>query len=161
MINPVIGAPMNTCSVSGRLTWDPELRYQPNGKPELSLRVTVPNGERDGKRFYLPFDVTVFGKDCETLAVSLERDDLVELTGQNAWPKPSRKPGGAAIPAVICFSVTKLSGAAGLEHEAAPEYATDGSSGPPQDPPPAPESKKGKPRYAKYRPEPGAPHHDH
>jgi hypothetical protein len=39
---------MNACSLSGRLTWRPELRYQSSGKPELSLRLSVPNGERDG-----------------------------------------------------------------------------------------------------------------
>jgi hypothetical protein len=32
---------MNVCSLSGRLTWPPELRYQANGKPELSLRLSV------------------------------------------------------------------------------------------------------------------------
>jgi single-stranded DNA-binding protein len=116
---------MNTCNLSGRLTWDPQLRYQSSGKPELSLRVAVPNGERDGKRFYLPFDVTVFGHACELLAESLERDDLVELTGQTTWPKPSKKPGGAAIPAVVCFSVTKLAGSLSGEHEPSPAYSTE------------------------------------
>jgi hypothetical protein len=126
---------MNVCSLSGRLTWPPELRYQANGKPELSFRLSVPNGERDGKRFFLPFDVTVYGQSCESLAESLERDDLVELTGQNTWPKPSRKPGGAAIPAVICFGVTKLSGSVlsrtqgGCRTEITPPQLSQGRSG--------------------------------
>jgi single-stranded DNA-binding protein len=119
---------MNVCSVSGRLTWQPELRHQPNGKPELSLRLSVPNGERDGKRFFLPVDVTVFGQACESLAECLEPNDLVELTGQMTWPKPSRKPGGSAIPAVVCFGVTKLSGAASTEHERSPEYVSEVAS---------------------------------
>jgi hypothetical protein len=37
---------MNVCSLSGRLTWRPELCYQASGKPELTFRLTVPNGER-------------------------------------------------------------------------------------------------------------------
>jgi single-stranded DNA-binding protein len=117
---------MNVCILSGRLTWQPELRYQPNGKPELSLRLSVPNGERDGKRFFLPFDVTVYGQSCEILAECLEPDDLVELTGQTTWPKPSRKPGGKPIPAVICFGVTKLSGSASGGHEADAEDPHEG-----------------------------------
>jgi hypothetical protein len=42
------GHAMNVCILSGRLTRPPELRYQANCKPELTLRLTVPNGERDG-----------------------------------------------------------------------------------------------------------------
>lgn len=117
---------MNTCSLSGRLTWDPELRYQASGKPELYLRVAVPNGSKDGTPFYLPFDITVYGKDCEPLAESLVAGDLVELTGQNSWPKAPRKPGGKWIPAAICFSVTRLTGSATREHEPAPEYGHEG-----------------------------------
>jgi single-stranded DNA-binding protein len=117
---------MNTCTLSGRLTWDPELRYQANGKPELLLRVSVPNGEREGKQFYLPYDVTVYGQSCEPLAESLEAGDLVEVTGQNAWPKAPRKPGGKWIPAAICFGVTRLSGPALSEHEQPPEYGQEG-----------------------------------
>ena len=81
------------------------MRYQANGKPELHLRVAVPNGEREGTQFFLPFDVIVYGKDCEPLAELLEAGDLVELTGQNAWPKAPKEPGGKWIPAVICFGV--------------------------------------------------------
>jgi hypothetical protein len=137
------------------------LRYQANGKPELSIRVSVPNGERDGKRFYLPFDVTVYGQACESLAESLERDDLVELTGQNAWPKPSRKPGGAAIPAVICFGVTKLSGSASGEHEQAPPYGQEGDDAalPLQAPKAVAEPKPRRPHYPKVTREPWQPEH--
>ena len=106
---------MNVCSLSGRLTWQPELRYQANGKPELYLRVSVPNGEQEGQQFFLPYDVLVYGKDCEPLAEQLEAGDLVELTGQNAWPKAPRKPGGKWIPAAICFGVTRLSGSAATD----------------------------------------------
>jgi hypothetical protein len=152
---------MNACSLSGRLTWPPELRYQANGKPELSLRLSVPNGERDGKRFFLPFDVTVYGQSCESLAESLERDDLVELAGQNTWPKPSRKPGGAAIPAVICFSVTKLSGSVLSEHECSPEYGQeeDEVSVSTEVPKVVAERKPRRPHYPKATREPWRPEH--
>jgi single-stranded DNA-binding protein len=139
---------MNTCSLSGRLTWDPELRYQSSGKPELYFRLSVPNGGREGTQFYLPYDIVVYGKDCEPLAESLVAGDLVELTGQNAWPKAPRKPGGKWIPAAICFSVTRLSGPALSEHEPAPEYEREGDDvAVPSDAPepvPAPPAKKGK-----------------
>jgi single-stranded DNA-binding protein len=118
---------MNVCSLSGRLTWRPELRYQSNGKPELTFRLTVPNGERDGTQFYLPYDITVYGNQCEPLAELLDAGDLVELTGQNARPKLPTKPGMKPIPAAICFSVTRLSGTASGEHEASPEYPHEGS----------------------------------
>ena len=88
------------------------MRYKPNGKPELSLRLSVPNGERDGKRFFLPVDVTVYGQACEGLAEALERDDLVELTGQTTWPKPSKvvplfsfETGHVSSPRVAHFSL--------------------------------------------------------
>jgi hypothetical protein len=100
---------MNVSHYSGRIsTRGVELRYQSNGKPELTFTLRVPNGERDGKRFTLPVAVTVYGHVCEDLAASLEPNDLVELTGQNTWPKPATKPGGAAIPAAVCFGVTRL-----------------------------------------------------
>jgi hypothetical protein len=80
----------------------------------------VPNGERDGVQFVLPYDVTVYGQSCEPLFESLEVGDLVELSGQNARPKLPTKPGGKPIPAAICFSVTRLSGSDATEHEASP-----------------------------------------
>jgi hypothetical protein len=137
------------------------LRYQANGKPELSLRLSVSNGERDGKRFSLPVDVTVFGQACESLAESLERDDLVELTGQTTWPKPSRKPGGTAIPAVVCFGVTKLSGVASTEHERSPEYVSEevevASPTETHEPAAEPPAKPRKPRYSKALGKPWTP----
>jgi hypothetical protein len=100
---------MNSSHYSGRIsTRGVELRYQANGKPELSFLLLVPNGERDGKKFTFPVAVTVYGHSCEDLAASLEPHDLVELTGQNAWPKPATKPGGSAMAAVVCFGVTQL-----------------------------------------------------
>jgi single-stranded DNA-binding protein len=118
IVNPVAGESMNVCSLSGRLTWRPELRYRADGKPELTFRLTVLNGERDGTQFYLPYDITVYGNQCEPLAELLDAGDLVELTGQNARPKLPTKPGMKPIPAAICFSVTRLSGSASGEHEA-------------------------------------------
>jgi hypothetical protein len=64
---------MNVCSLSGRLTWRPALRYQANGKPELTFRLTVPNGERDGTQFSLPYEIIVYGNQCEPLAELLNR----------------------------------------------------------------------------------------
>jgi single-stranded DNA-binding protein len=122
IVNPVAGESMNVCSLSGRLTWRPELRYRADGKPELTFRLTVLNGERDGTQFYLPYDITVYGNQCEPLAELLDAGDLVELTGQNARPKLPTKPGMKPIPAAICFSVTRLSGSASGEHEADAEY---------------------------------------
>jgi hypothetical protein len=64
IVNPVAGESMNVCSLSGRLTWRPELRYRADGKPELTFRLTVLNGERDGTQFYgcvPPFTQGVIG----------------------------------------------------------------------------------------------------
>ena len=110
---------MNVSHYSGRISnRGVELRYQASGKPELSFLLLVPNGERDGKRFTLPVGVTVYGHMCEDLAASLEPNDLVELTGQNTWPNSATKRGGAAIPAVVCFGVTRLAEAAMGERSA-------------------------------------------
>ena len=156
---------MNSCTLSGCLTWNPELRYQSNGKPELYIRVAVPNGEKEGTQFFLPFDVTVFGKDCEPLAKVLEAGDLVELTGQNAWPKAPRKPGGKWIPAAICFGVTRLAGAVVSAHEPSPEYG-HGREGEDaavrsEASEPVPQRKPRKPTYPKALREPWTPAGQH
>jgi single-stranded DNA-binding protein len=148
-------ASMNVCSLSGRIAYRPELRYQASGKPELSLRISVPNGKRDGQQFFLPYDVTVYGQSCEPLAELLEAGDLVELTGQNARPKLPTKPGGKPIPAAICFSVTRLSGSDATEHEASPAYGS-GAEQPAitqeavSVPEPKPPVKKGRARYPQH-----------
>jgi hypothetical protein len=100
---------MNVSMISGRIDRrGVELRYQSNGKPELSFTLLIDNGERDGKKFTLPVAVTVYGSTCEGLATSLEAEDLVELTGKLTWPKAPKKPGGNAMPAVVCFDVQRM-----------------------------------------------------
>jgi single-stranded DNA-binding protein len=158
-VNP-IGESMNVCCLSGRLTRRPELRYQASGKPELTLSLTIPNGERDGTQFYLPYDVTVYGQDCEPLAESLDEGDLVELTGQNTRPKLPAKPGMKPIPAAICFHVTRLSAAAATEHERSPEYGHEVEvASPTETPEPRtePPSKSRRPRVPKIAQRPWVP----
>src|SRR5207237_503056 len=79
---------MNTISVIGRLTKDPELRHLPSGTELCSLRIAVDRAgmkqddDSIGAGF---FDVTLWGKTAEVAAQYLAKGKQVGITGELRW----------------------------------------------------------------------------
>lgn len=83
---------INTATLVGRLTRDPELRHTAGGTPVANIAVAInsrekdPSGEWADRADY--FDVTVFGNQAETVAQYLAKGRLVGVTGrlrQDRW----------------------------------------------------------------------------
>jgi single-strand DNA-binding protein len=72
-------ADMNSINVTGRLTFDPELRYTQNGDPVGNLRIAI-NGFNDDDVVFI--DVTVWGKSAESCANNLTKGRKVGVTGR-------------------------------------------------------------------------------
>lgn len=84
---------INTATVSGNLTRDPEVRHTPSGMPIVSLAVAYnerrknqQTGDFDDVAHF--FDITVFGKFGEAAAKGLGKGDPVVVSGrleQRRW----------------------------------------------------------------------------
>ena len=88
-------AGLNTCSLIGNLTRDPEKRITPNNKTVVSFGIAVnrqyknPKGETVKEVSF--FDITVFGNQAESCATYLTKGRPVGITGelrQNRWTTP-------------------------------------------------------------------------
>jgi single-strand DNA-binding protein len=79
--------PVNSVTLAGRLTRDPQLRYLPNGRPVCDMRLAV-NGSGDAVTF---IDVATFGKPAEACAQYLSKGREVAVTGSlvyRQWQAP-------------------------------------------------------------------------
>jgi single-strand DNA-binding protein len=83
-------ADLNSVTVTGRVTMDPELRETRTGTPLVNLRVVVNDavrnsetGEWDQKANFI--NVTVFGPSAENLAKSLTKGSRIAVDGRLSW----------------------------------------------------------------------------
>ena len=80
---------LNSCTISGNLTRDPELRTTPGGTSVASLRIASNRRQKDGSGEWIDvagyFDVTVWGGRGEFVADKLAKGDKVYATGRLEW----------------------------------------------------------------------------
>lgn len=87
---------MNTVSLTGRLTRDPELRELPDGTPVCSMRIAVDQMGRGDAAGYI--NVTSFGASGEACAKVLAQGWLVAVAGRldyHQWTGADDKPRSA------------------------------------------------------------------
>jgi len=74
---------MNTISLIGRLTRDPELRRTTGGTPTTTLRLAVPRRKREGEdQGAVYVDVVAFARQAEAVAEYLTKGRQVAVTGR-------------------------------------------------------------------------------
>lgn len=83
-------ADLNRVTLVGRLTRDPEVRHLRSGDPVASLRVAVTSRARDGESGQWTdrpnyFDVTVFGRQAETVSNYLSKGRRIGIDGRLSW----------------------------------------------------------------------------
>lgn len=79
---------MNSVSIVGRLTRDPELRTTPSGTDVCSLRVAVDRAgskQDDGSIGAGFFDVTLWGKTAQIASEHLSKGRQVAISGELRW----------------------------------------------------------------------------
>jgi single-strand DNA-binding protein len=82
-------ADLNRVTIVGRLTRDPELRHTAAGDPIANMRVAVSSRARDehgnwGDRSNY-FDVTVFGRQAESITTYLAKGRRIGVDGRLSW----------------------------------------------------------------------------
>ncbi|HEY1357054.1 MAG TPA: single-stranded DNA-binding protein [Thermoleophilaceae bacterium] len=80
---------MNSISITGRLTRDPELRATPNGTSVTTLRIASPRARKRDEVDY--FGVTAWSGLAESCAEHLEKGRLVHIVGRieyREWNDP-------------------------------------------------------------------------
>lgn len=89
---------MNSVTLGGNLTRDPELRYTQGGAAVLSMSVAVNESRKDGNGEWTEYpnyiDMTLFGKRAESVSDYLSKGTYVAVTGrlhQNRWEKDGQK----------------------------------------------------------------------
>lgn len=107
-----MAADLNRVTLVGRLTRDPELRHLPGGDPVCALRLAVSSRVRQddgswGDRGNY-FDVTVFGRQAESLAAHLARGRRIGVDGRLSWREwtardGARRQGVEVIAAEVVF----------------------------------------------------------
>jgi len=89
---------INSVTLVGRLTRDPELRHLPSGTPVLQLGLAVNGRQKDeaGNWTDKPnfFDVKVFGNQAEMLANHLAKGRRVGIDGRLDWSSWEAQDGG-------------------------------------------------------------------
>jgi single-strand DNA-binding protein len=71
---------VNSISITGRLTRDPELRTTPSGTAVTTLRIASPRARKRDEVDY--FDVTAWSGLAESCAEHLEKGRLVHIVGR-------------------------------------------------------------------------------
>lgn len=99
---------MNTIAIKGRLGADPELRYGPDGKPRLSMRIADGMKRKDGTEETLWWSATVFGDAAEALADTLRKGAKVSVTGRAEVKPVLRKDGTAGAYLDVVFARVAL-----------------------------------------------------
>jgi single-strand DNA-binding protein len=89
---------LNSVTLGGNLTKDPELRYTQGGTAVLSMSVAVNESRKDGNGEWTDYpnyiDMTLFGKRAESVSDYLSKGTYVAVTGrlhQNRWEKDGQK----------------------------------------------------------------------
>jgi single-strand DNA-binding protein len=89
---------LNSVTLGGNLTRDPELRYTQGGTAVLSMSVAVNESRKDGNGEWTDYpnyiDMTLFGKRAESVSDYLSKGTYVAVTGrlhQNRWEKDGQK----------------------------------------------------------------------
>lgn len=89
---------LNSVTLGGNLTRDPELRYTQGGTAVLSMSVAVNESRKDGNGEWTDYpnyiDMTMFGKRAESVSDYLSKGTYVAVTGrlhQNRWEKDGQK----------------------------------------------------------------------
>ena len=89
---------LNSVTLGGNLTRDPELRYTQGGTAVLSMSVAVNESRKDGNGEWTDYpnyiDMTLFGKQAECVSNRLSKGTYVAVTGrlhQNRWEKDGQK----------------------------------------------------------------------
>jgi single-strand DNA-binding protein len=84
-----VPADLNRVTIIGRLTRDPELRHTRSGDPIASMRIAVNSRGRDdgGQWTDKPnfFDVTVFGRQAETVTNYMAKGRRIGVDGRLQW----------------------------------------------------------------------------
>jgi single-strand DNA-binding protein len=87
---------MNTVTLIGRLTADPELRSTNGGTPVCTVRLAVNRPRKDGKDQGAVFiDVVSFNRQAEAVAEHLAKGRQVAVTGRleyRQWEGPDGSP---------------------------------------------------------------------
>lgn len=89
---------LNSVTLGGNLTRDPELRYTQGGTAVLSMSVAVNESRKDSNGEWADYpnyiDMTLFGKRAESVSDYLSKGTYVAVTGrlhQNRWEKDGQK----------------------------------------------------------------------
>jgi single-strand DNA-binding protein len=79
---------VNSVTLIGNLTRDPELRHTPSGTAVTTLRIAVNDRVKRGEEWVdaaYYFDVTVWGRQAENCAQYLAKGRPVGVTGKLTW----------------------------------------------------------------------------
>ncbi len=83
---------MNSVNLTGRMAYDPELKYSPNGKAYCNFSIAV---ERPFNHETVDFiDCVIFNKPAETIAQYFAKGDGIEVSGNlqtSSYEKDGRK----------------------------------------------------------------------
>jgi len=84
-----VPADLNRVTLIGRLTRDPELRHLRSGDAVASLRIAVNGRARDESGQWVDkpnfFDVSVFGRQAETVANYMAKGRRIGIDGRLQW----------------------------------------------------------------------------
>lgn len=84
-----MAADLNRVTLVGRLTRDPEVRHTGSGTPVASIRLAVTSRAPDGSGNWTDksnyFDVTVFGRQAETVGQYLAKGRRIGVDGRLSW----------------------------------------------------------------------------
>jgi single-strand DNA-binding protein len=97
---------INTVTLVGRLTADPELRELPDGRPVCSLRLAV-NDYRDKPPMFI--DVTTFGDEAKACAEHLAKGRQIGVIGRltnREWEKGGAKRSKHEVVGRVAFGGT-------------------------------------------------------
>ena len=130
-------AAINSVTLVGNLTRDPELRHTPSGTPVCSLRLAVNTRRKDaasGQWVEKPnyFDITVWGQQGENCAQYLGKGRQVGVQGRLEWREWETQEGAKRQAVEVVADTVQFLGSRG-EAEAGGQYVPAGAAAQTQD----------------------------
>lgn len=85
---------INSVTLAGRLTRDPELKYTPSGTAVCEFSLAQNERRKDGEDRAHFFEVVAFGRTAETVAEHKRKGDLLVVEGRLQQDRWEAKDGG-------------------------------------------------------------------
>ena len=130
---------INSVTLAGRITKDPEIKYTQNNTAYCNFSIAVGDGKRGDKEVTYFIGVTAWAKQAENMSQYVKKGDMIGITGkinQDSWTdQQGNKQSKTYVNATLVHFLRKSQGGGQQRPPAQPQQPNSGGFAGPQNEP--------------------------